>query len=266
MKYKKIYIEITNICNLSCSFCALNNREKKYMSINEFKIILDKIKPYTKYIYLHVMGEALIHPNILEIIEISVKNGFYVQITTNGYLINKLYNIIGIRQLNISLQAFNDKNNKSLEDYMKDIFIIVDNLRNNGTIINYRMWVDSEYSSSIIKYLEKQYSIKINDNITKLSNQIYYSKEQEFIWPSRVEEGEFIGYCPALKDQIGILVDGNVVPCCLDNNGLIYLGNLFNEDLEDIINSSKYQNMLNNFQNNKKVEDLCRKCNFYQNR
>ena len=52
--YKKIYLEITNNCNLKCSFCLPNSRLKKYLSISEYQIILNKIKDYTKYLYLHI--------------------------------------------------------------------------------------------------------------------------------------------------------------------------------------------------------------------
>ena len=89
MVFKKIYIEITNVCNLNCSFCHGTKRARKYMSFAEFKTILTKIKKYTKYLYFHVMGEPLMHPQINEFINEASKD-FYVNITTNGYLIKKL--------------------------------------------------------------------------------------------------------------------------------------------------------------------------------
>ena len=35
-KYKKIYIEITNNCNLNCSFCSKVNRAKRNMTLDEY--------------------------------------------------------------------------------------------------------------------------------------------------------------------------------------------------------------------------------------
>jgi len=62
--FKKIYLEVTNNCNLDCSFCIGNKRNKKFISKEEFKIILDKVEGYTNYLYFHVMGEPLLHPDI----------------------------------------------------------------------------------------------------------------------------------------------------------------------------------------------------------
>lgn len=61
MKFKKIYVEITNICNLNCSFCSKDNLKKKEMSLQEFDKVLSKIRQYTDTIYLHVKGEPLLH-------------------------------------------------------------------------------------------------------------------------------------------------------------------------------------------------------------
>ena len=108
MKYKKVYIEITNNCNLNCSFCIHNKRTPKFMSMDEFKIILSKLKGYTKYLYFHILGEPLLHPYINEFINEASKD-FYVNITTNGYLIKNIKDNKNIRQINISLHSNQNK-------------------------------------------------------------------------------------------------------------------------------------------------------------
>ena len=65
--FKKIYIEITNNCNLNCSFCIGNKRDKKFIAVEQFKVLLDKLDGFTKYLYFHVMGEPLLHPYINEL-------------------------------------------------------------------------------------------------------------------------------------------------------------------------------------------------------
>ena len=142
--YKKIYIEITNNCNLKCDFCIKNDRNNKFMTIDEFYTILDKVRGYTKYLYFHILGEPLLHPKINEFIDIASKN-YNVNITTNGYLIDRVKNNKNIRQLNISLHSFSDVYGVTLEDYMNNIFNIVDELSKH-TYISYRFWLKSKYT------------------------------------------------------------------------------------------------------------------------
>lgn len=262
--YKKIYVEITNNCNLNCDFCIHNERPKKFMNIDEFKTILEKLKNHTKYIYLHVLGEPLLHPNINEFIDEASKH-YYVNITTNGYLIKRIKNNSNIRQINISLQSFDKRYHKSLDEYMKDIFDSVDILKHN-TYISYRIWVKNKYTLDILKILMNKYHVDISykeNNSIKLDESIYLNFNDEFTWPDlNIEKTVDLGKCYALKDHIGILVDGTIVPCCLDSKGTINLGNIFKTSLDEVINSGRYQFMLTGFSNNKKCEELCKKCDF----
>lgn len=263
--FKKVYIEITNNCNLKCPFCIGNNRKKKFIEMQEFEILLGKLNGFTKYLYFHVMGEPLLHPKINELINLAARN-YFINITSNGYLINKIYDNKNVRQLNISLHSYNEIFDKSLNDYMSDIFNTVNNLVLNNTIIKYRLWVNSVYKKEIIKLLEKEYEVKIGDMKTvKLAHNIYYEVADEFIWPS-MDNNYYkeTGSCRGLRDHIGVLVDGTVVPCCLDSAGVIDLGNIYKEDLNDIISSNLVKEMKQGFCENKKVHEFCRKCNFYE--
>ena len=99
-------------------------------------------------------------------------------------------------------------------------------------------------------------------NIT-LDKNVYLNFSKEFIWPDLNNNYYSTnGKCYALKDHLGILSDGTIVPCCLDSKGIINLGNIYKDNLEDVINSKRYQNMFNEFKNNKKKEELCRHCKF----
>ncbi len=258
--YKKVYVEITNCCNLSCDFCIGNKRDKGFIDVNSFNIILDKLKGYTKYLYLHVMGEPLLHPRINELIDMA-SFSYYVNITTNGYLIDRLKSN-KVRQLNISIHSYDEKYGVCLIDYMNSIFDVVDKLPD--TYISYRLWVSNSNSDKIISILEKHYNTKINVNDSiKLKDRVFVSFNESFIWPSLDNEmSNSNGTCYALRDHIGILVDGSIVPCCLDSNGDIVFGNIYKDSLDDVINSDRYVNMLNGFRNGIKCEELCKKCDF----
>lgn len=262
-RFKKVYVEISNICNLNCPFCAKTNREKKSLDTSEFKIILNKIKPYTKYLYLHVLGEPLLHPNINEFIDISSKD-FYVNITSNGYLVNNL-KTKNIRQINISLHSFDEKYHKSLDEYLNDLYNFSLN-NNQDTYINYRLWTNSKYCDDIISFLEKRYNVKITAGVSsKLDKNIFLDFGNEFIWPTNAErEVDSNNTCYALTDHIAILSNGNVSACCLDAAGEISLGNIFSNSMEDIINGDLFKNMYEGFKNSKKIHPLCLKCNFIE--
>jgi radical SAM protein with 4Fe4S-binding SPASM domain len=270
-KFKKIYIEITNICNLSCSFCSIDSRKKEEITIDKMEEILKKVNDYTDYIYLHVKGEPLLHKDLDKILDLCDKYHKKVNITTNGTLLKEKEKILLnpiVRQINISLHSENKK-----ENYLDEIFETVDNLKDK--IIVYRFWTmennnlndkSTEIVDKIIKYyqLSTETVEKIkNDKHIKIRDNLYIDKANFFIWPN-VNNNYFneSGYCYALKDQLAILVDGTVVPCCLDSGGIVSLGNIYKQSLEEIINSKHYQEMKQGFCNRKVTEELCKHCSF----
>ena len=272
MRFKKVYIEITNTCNLNCSFCIKDNRMKKEMSIDEFETVLKKIDKYTDYIYLHVKGEPLIHNKLDEILSLTNKYKKYVNITTNGVLLKNKINILkkynNIRQINISLHSENNKDN-----YIDDILDAVDELKT--IFIVYRFWTlkDNKLDNKMLEYLSKikeKYNINnelyneiINGNNLKISNNIYINKDKEFEWPD-ISNNYYNenGFCYGLKNQIGVLVDGTITICCLDSFGVSNLGNIFNDDIEIIMNSEKVKNIIKGFNNRKVYLDICKHCSY----
>ena len=270
-KYRKIYIEITNNCNLNCSFCSKVNRKKKYMSLEEYEKILNKIKDYTSYIYLHVKGEPLLHPKAIEMIKLAEQYKLKVNLTTNGVLFDKYAKELGqctnLNKINFSLHSENNKDN-----YLDDIFGNIKFLSKKTTVI-YRLWTlkDNELdkkSTEIVDKIKDFYNlstetverIKKEKNI-KIKSTIYVDKDNEFEWPT-INSHKSCGYCYALKTHIAILVDGTVIPCCLDSNGVIKLGNIHKDNLDKIINSKKYRELQESFQKRKPTELLCQSCNF----
>ncbi len=265
-RFKKIYIEITNNCNLNCSFCSEIKKQKKEMTVNDFKIIISKIKDYTDYIYLHIKGEPLLHSKLDEILSICDDNKIHVNITTNGTLLKERKDILlnhkSIRQINISLHSENNKNN-----YFKDVFNTCDELSKN-IYINYRLWTltDSKLnkeSTIIVDKIKKHYkkSTDIVDNY-KIDKNIFIDFNNIFVWPDESLGLNINAKCYGLIDQLGILVDGTVVPCCLDSNGIINLGNIFIEDLDELLNTSFVKDIIKGFKENKSNCKLCRNCNF----
>lgn len=286
-RFKKFYIEITNVCNLKCDFCPVTKRKKQFITEEEFEQIVIQAKEYTDYIYFHVKGEPLLHPNIDKLLDIAHLHGLKVNITTNGTLLYEkkemLLDKAALRQLNISLHSLSGNEGYSNPDsYMDNILRFVTEAKDKGNIIiSYRLWnlkKDNELNKrdeknrDILEKLEHYYSMKdrIEDIVQpgygiKLGEKQYLNQDHVFTWPALDEkEDDGIGFCYGLRNQLAVLVDGTVVPCCLDGEGIIRIGNVLEESLTHILNSKRAQNIFEGFSNRYAVEELCRKCGYRQ--
>ncbi|MFF2797704.1 radical SAM/SPASM domain-containing protein [Lysinibacillus xylanilyticus] len=284
--FKKVYIEITSVCNLACSFCPPTARAKGLIKVEQFNKILDEIRPHTKYIYLHVKGEPLLHPRIDQLLDAAHEKGFKVNITTNGTLIKKnREKILGkpaLRQINFSLHSFDGhEGSENREKYLEDILDFVRASRDYSTIISYRLWnlqkdhvteIAARRNRETLEILENEYNLdyRIEEKVqpgkgVKIASNIYLNQDHEFKWPSLLEpEDEGKGFCHALRSQAAILVDGTVVPCCLDGEGVINLGNVNEKSFTDIVQGERANNIVDGFSRREAVEELCRKCGYRQ--
>ncbi|MBU5486683.1 SPASM domain-containing protein [Clostridium sp. MSJ-8] len=283
-KFKKVYIEITNVCNLSCSFCPKTKREKKFLNIEEFRYRLQEVKPYTKYLYFHLMGEPLLNPNLKQFLTIANEEGFKVNLTTNGTLLNKNREILlaaeSLRQINISLHSF--EANDSEVDFEEYLYNIIDFIQeanaSSNIIISMRLWNLDSYNlrgqnklnSNIITILRDKFGYQYDleeiisrDKKVKIRENLYLNSAEKFQWPDMDIDilGEK-GFCHGLRDHFGILVDGTVVPCCLDGEGNIPLGNIYDASLEDILSGERAENIYNGFSQRRRVEELCKRCGY----
>lgn len=282
-KFKKIYIETTNICNLKCNFCPQISRKLEFMSVDSFSKIINKIAPYTNHVYLHLMGEPFLNSNFSDFLNICEENLIKVNITTNGTLINNVKEILlnskSVRQVNFSLHSFEANEHKvTFEEYVDGILNFIKISSKETDIISVlRLWnLDAKYKASnnmnknILNLLEEKFDLdcdlkeKLKEkNSFKLRNNVYINMGEKFKWPSlKEEEMDERVFCYGLRDHIGILVDGTVAPCCLDSEGSIPLGNIFENDLEEIINCDRAKKIYDGFSNKTAVEELCRKCGF----
>lgn len=283
-RFKKIYIEITNACNLSCSFCPKTNRDLRRNTAKEFLHIIQAVKPYTDYVYLHLLGEPTMHPELENYLAICQEHGLKVNLTTNGTLLHKvqkgLLEAPALRQVNISLHSFEaNEHQMTMEEYIDHVLDFVQVVQKQGQLIcSLRLWnQDSEVlkaqntlNKSIIQQIEQrlQLDFKIQEALKeksgiKLGERLYLNQAMKFEWPDRNREriGEEV-FCYGLRDQIGILVDGTVVPCCLDGEGQINLGNLFEDSLEEILQSPRSKALYDGFSNRCAVEPLCQRCGY----
>ncbi len=271
--YNKVYIEITNICNMSCSFCHGHKRSPRTMSPDEFSMILDKLRDKTKYIYYHLMGEPLVHPLLSWYIKMAGERGYKSIITTNGTLLEPYGDEIldaGLHKVNISLHSFENGSDEKHKQYVQLISDFAKKAAEKGTIVVFRLWnkgCDDGKNEASIELLKENISGDWVENTRgiRIRDKIYLEWGDRFEWPD--ENAEIKGekfFCYGLKDQFGILVDGTVVPCCLDSEGVINLGNIFEEDIDDILSSERARAMVEGFKCGIASEDLCKRCGYAQ--
>lgn len=275
-KFDKIYIEITNICNLSCAFCPQGKRKKEFMTVEKFKQILEQIKFNTNLIMLHVKGEPLLHADLEQILKQCEESGLNVNITTNGTLLKDrltiLINSKALRQVNISLHSYT-QNKKIQKDYLKDVCEAVSKLKEK-TYISYRLWnlknlKENLKNKEILEFLSEKYRMPHliedtrNNTFLKLEDNVFLNQDEQFVWPQNgnKEYGKY-GTCYGLRKQIAILVNGDVVPCCMDAEGELKLGNIFEQTLDEILNSQHAKNIVQGFQRGEFVTPFCRTCGF----
>lgn len=281
-RFKKIYIEITNICNLKCSFCPEGKRTKEIMTVENFEYIIREIKEYTNLVALHVKGEPLLHPNLKELLNICKKNNILVNITTNATLLEKNKDIIiesnAVRQLNLSLHSITKNENTesyNFENYINSVLnISKEILEKTNIIISYRLWNLENIEKNSENYyilnslgnvfgVDSLNEIAKKEKFVKLKENAFLNQDLEFVWPSL--ENEIIsevGTCWGLRNQVAILSNGDVVPCCLDGDGCINLGNIFEKSFKDILNSEYSKEFIKAFEENRVIHSLCKRCGF----
>jgi radical SAM protein with 4Fe4S-binding SPASM domain len=288
--FKRIYVEITNVCNADCRFCPKTSRKPGFMGMDLFKKILDEVKGHSGHLYFHVMGEPLLHPKIGVFLDLCREKGFKANITTNGMLIreakDRLLSKPGLRSINFSLHVLSGKTPvKAVDEYLDDVLDFVAEAGSPpGFIVCFRLWNTREGNASdrglrgqstgenshilgrLAEFFEVPGGIEevpTDGNGIKLRDNVYVSQRNLFDWPDKsIPDLDEEGFCLGLRQQVAILVDGTVVPCCLDSEGSIDLGNINDLSFKRIIGGKRARDLYAGFSERKAVEALCRKCGY----
>ena len=270
--YSRVYVEITTVCNRNCTFCPGTKRELKRMSMEEFACIIDKLKGVTKYLYLHVMGEPLTHPLLPDFVRHATQEGFRVSITTNGTLLAKYGDALlqsGVYKVNISIHSFEEGSNEEYLRYISDCMRFADAASKAGILTVLRLWNKGFDAGRNINTLSLLQEYFVNEEWiqggkgSRIRNKLHLEYGERFEWPDMEKEDRGAEvYCYGLKDHFAILCDGSVVPCCLDREGEITLGNVFSQPIDGILSSPRAEAMRQGFRCRTATEELCRKCGY----
>jgi radical SAM protein with 4Fe4S-binding SPASM domain len=284
-RYYKVNIEISNICNLQCSFCPEVVRSKKLIDLPLFQRIIDEVTPLTKVVTLHLMGDPLVHPKLAELVEICHAADLEIFFVTNGVLLREKESELllhpAFRQVSFSLHSFADNfGAKDSSVYLDRIFRFTEAAfeKRPSLYINYRLWNlrnprgMEETNQDVLRRIEERFAVSIarewDIRVKKdlpIKNRLSLHFDTEFVWPALdLPVIGLAGTCQGLSSHFGVLVDGTVVPCCLDKEAAIALGNIAQTPLVDILGGSRAQKMLAGFKKGNLVEDLCRRCNYIE--
>ena len=274
--FKRIYLEITSVCNLACSFCPGTGRPPRFLSPAEFRTLAGKLRPHTRYLYLHVMGEPLLHPELGELLTIAGALDFRVCLTTNGTLLPErgegLLAVPCLHKVSVSLHSFEGNDRRDdLAAYVDGALDFCGRAAGKGVICALRLWntggADRRNGEN-----EERLSARFGTDVRtlprdgngsrRLAENVYLESAEKFDWPDPAAPERATQFCHALTQQIAVLCDGTVVPCCLDGEGRIPLGDLFAQELDEILASPRAQAMRAGFAARRPTEELCRRCGY----
>lgn len=268
MKIDRCYIEITNVCNLNCDFCPKHNRSNRQLSLEEFDLITDKLRDRVIFLYFHLMGEPMLHPLLPNFIQMARQKGFRTVLTSNGSLPDRAMSLLSSlpHKVQLSLHSHESNGKGVLADYINKVMDFAIPAAEQGTCIVLRLWNQGGRESEndevmrLISSFVPQPWHERSDGY-RLADNLYLEFDRKFQWPEANDESsQHEVFCKALRKQIGVLADGSLVPCCMDHNGDITLGNLFTQSLDEILSSPRACAMTEGFRHHTATESLCRNC------
>lgn len=280
----RCYIEITNTCNLNCDFCPKHQRKKRQLTAEEFDLLTDKVRGKVCFLYFHLMGEPLLHPLLPQFIATAKEKGFKTVLTSNGTLLQRCSELIDTlpHKIQLSLHSHESNAKGNLDKYIDEVMHFSMEAARQGTCMVLRLWnqggreeENERVMDLIANYVPKPWTERPDGY--RLTVNLYLEFDRKFEWPDaqgekdeserKSKQDETLRkaektqlFCKALTKQIGILSDGSLVPCCLDHNGDVILGNLLTQSLEEILSSPRAQAMIEAFSHHQASEALCRNC------
>ena len=275
-RMKKLYVEITNVCNLRCAFCPGTGRAPRFMSPGEFSLVLDRLSAERDaFLFLHLMGEPLLHPDLPELLAIAAAHDRRVCLVTNGTLLPErgaaLLEAPALYRIAVSLHSAggNGMDLNQTISYLENVWNFSVKAAKQGVIVALRLWNEGGAEAgngAILDFLRRKTGQTAwpepRRHSFRLGERLYLEREPAFDWPDPEGPERETRFCRALRDQLGVLSDGTVVPCCLDHEGALGLGSLFDRELSDILASPRAGALAEGFDRRQPAEPLCRRCGY----
>ena len=245
------------------------------MTPEAFAVLADRLRGRVKYLYFHVMGEPLLHPRLGELLDIAGEKGFRVCLTTNGTLLEEaegaLLSSPALHKVSVSLHSAEGNGMAELGAYLETVWAFARRASERGVICALRLWNlggAEERNGEILAFLSRRLGACPLDlpqprrGSWRLGERLYLEQAEKFDWPDLEAAETGTRFCLGLREQVAVLCDGTAVPCCLDHEGDVPLGNLLEQSLEEILDGPRARALVKGFSDGRPAEELCRRCGF----
>lgn len=288
-----VYIEITDACNLSCSFCPCGkaaleaspispDKRREFMSTELFERCIAEASTVAENVYFHVLGEPTLHPGFGEFLKKLEKTPLKLNLTTNGTTIARVSQSIlecpAVRQVNFSTHAYAELPQNTAVSHLQDVldFCKMANAVRPDLYINLRLWnvgdaTSNSWNETMLAKVNEAFGTNVElgqfcsrHKSFNVTGRIYLHQDSRFEWPELDETRvkSTAGSCRALDTHVAILHDGCVVACCLDYSGQTTLGNIADQSLVEILSSPTAKSLREGFDKHELRHPLCQSCSF----
>ena len=294
---KSVYIEITDACNLRCSFCpssdcrdeAGSGKSHNFMSSTLFKqCVAGTVEAGIENVYLHVLGEPTLHPGFALFLKEIKTAGLSLTLVTNGTTIARtahhILNSPAVRQVNFSTHAYAELPPDEARGHLENVldFCRIALIARPEMYINLRLWnigaaTAGDWNEFAISRINETFNTQVapgnfcsRHKSFPIAGRLYLHEDSRFEWPGKSPQAEnsrdpqqiVRGTCHALDTHVAILHDGRVVACCLDYSGQIALGNIADQSLPEILDSPTARNIREGFEKHELRHPFCQSCSY----
>jgi len=288
-----VYIEITNVCNLHCSFCPCGTAagsSRTFMDSQLFNACIEGAQQIgAKNVFFHVLGEPTLHPGFIHYLKKLEQTPLTLTLTTNGTTIERTGRQIlaspAVRQVNFSTHAYAELPRQAAESHLQNTldFCRQALVERPELYINLRLWnVGADEAKPWNSYMLQRIHETFGVDVTPghfcsrhksflVDGRLYLHEDTRFEWPGLDEKQSTkntpvpkfaAGTCRALDTHIAILHDGRVVACCLDHSGQITLGRIQETPLPQIVDSAVAKDLRDGFAHHELRHPFCQACTF----
>ncbi len=254
---KRLEVTLSIGCKLNCRYCPQAllmekyGNSKKSLSFTDFKTVVSKIAK-GGWIIFNGMSEPFLNNQCIEMLQYASDQGYNISMATTlvGLKQNELEKLKQVKFRGFILHIPDKENNSKFsvtEEYLYILKWVCEHIRITGISCH------GEIHPAVKKLVSNRIPL-----FNKMENR---AGNLPFVKPPESKMGKVI--CSAGKWNTGwipeMLPDGRIVLCCNDYGMKHILGNLIEQDWDDIVHGHEFQQILSGWDDDS-LDILCRKC------